>query len=51
MGSRYYEECEQINSLIELYEEYEQTKTQKERDESIQRILFLIRDIKLWEEY
>ena len=50
MGSRSYEKSEQINSLIELYEEYEQTKTKKDRDESIQRILFLIRDIKLWEE-
>ena len=51
MGSRYYCAAHQIMSLLELYEEYEQTKTQKERDESIQRILFLIRDIKLWEEY
>ena len=51
MGHRYNDKCNQIDSLINLYKEYEQTTTQEDRDESIQKILFLIRDIKLYEEW
>ena len=51
MGSLFNKKCNQIDSLINLYREYEKTTTQEDRDESIQKILFLIREIKLDEEW
>ena len=51
MGSLFNKKCNQIDSLINLYCEYEKTTTQEDRDESIQKILFLIREIKLDEEW
>ena len=47
MGHRYNEKCNQIDYLIELYEKYERATTQEDRDESIHKILFFIREIKL----
>ena len=51
MGSRYSEKCNQINYLIKLYDEYEKSTTQEDRDIIQHKMLFFIRDIKLNEEF
>ena len=49
MGHRYYEKCNQINSLIELYEEYENTQSENDRILANHAILKELRSIRNWE--
>ena len=46
MGHRYYEKCNQINSLIELYEEYEKARSGKDQMEAVIDILSALKRIR-----
>lgn len=49
MGHRYYEKCNQIDSLIELYEEYENTQSENDQILATHAILKELRSIRNWE--
>ena len=49
MGHLYLEKCNQINSLIELYEEYENTQSENDRILANHAILKELRSIRNWE--
>lgn len=46
MGHRYHEKCNQINSLIELYEEYEKARSGKDQMQAVIDILIALKRIR-----
>ena len=49
MGHLYLEKCNQINCLIELYEEYENTQSENDQILATHAILKELRSIRNWE--